>query len=394
MDELCIDALYRNTNNFKAEADQFNRFFRFADGRGINNTSGFRPKSRVGGATTSTECAFCVLVTNLGETEWPDAIDRETGSFIYYGDNRSPGKRINETRVGGNLLLERTYFLLHSGARSSIPPFLCFESFQGVDGMYMRFLGLAAPGATGVSGLEDLVAVWRTTDGARFQNYRGLLTILDAPIVKHAWLEDLVAGVAPADSRHCPNAWGRWVKSGRYDALRCERKVTAREKDEQLPHSDREWNVLRQVLEGLTDREFEFAAAAAIELMDRKYADVCVTRAVRDGGRDVVAKYRVGHDLHQVLLDVYIEAKRWDPESAVGVKPMMRLVSRIKHRDFGVFFTTSYFHKQVQDELIEDNHPILLMSGGDLARLLISKEIEGDALKTWLESVRQAAVHG
>ena len=45
MDELRIDALNRNTNNFKAEADQFNRFFRFADGRGINNTSGFRPKS-------------------------------------------------------------------------------------------------------------------------------------------------------------------------------------------------------------------------------------------------------------------------------------------------------------------------------------------------------------
>jgi hypothetical protein len=91
---------------------------------------------------------------------------------------------------------------------------------------------------------------------------------------------------------------------------------------------------------------------------------------VRDGGRDVIAQYRVGHELHQVLLSAFIEAKHWNPKDAVGVKPMMRLLSRIKHRDLGIFVTTSYFENQVQKELIEDRHPVILVSGGDICTAL------------------------
>ena len=58
--ELRVDASYRNTNNWKTPSDVFNRFFRFADGKGINNTSGFRPKSRARGATDITQAVFCV----------------------------------------------------------------------------------------------------------------------------------------------------------------------------------------------------------------------------------------------------------------------------------------------------------------------------------------------
>lgn len=66
--ELRVDASYRNTNDWKGPKDIFNRFFRFADGKGINNTSGFRPKSRAGGKTNIEECV-CILVTTWGETE-------------------------------------------------------------------------------------------------------------------------------------------------------------------------------------------------------------------------------------------------------------------------------------------------------------------------------------
>jgi hypothetical protein len=120
-------------------------------------------------------------------------------------------------------------------------------------------------------------------------------------------------------------------------------------------------------------------------MMDDRFVNPQVTPAVRDGGRDVIAQYRVGHDLHQVLLSASVEAKLWNPRQAVGVKPMMRLLSRLKHRDMGVFVTTSFFERQVQQELIEDGHPVILVSGGDIARLLISREIEGGTLERWLE---------
>ena len=69
----------------------------------------------------------------------------------------------------------------------------------------------------------------------------------------------------------------------------------------------------------------------------------------------------------------------------------MRLISRIRQRDFGIFVTTSYFDVQVQAELIEDGHPIVLISGADLSRLLISRDLEGAALERWLLEVKVAA---
>lgn len=71
---------------------------------------------------------------------------------------------------------------------------------------------------------------------------------------------------------------------------------------------------------------------------------------------------------------------------------MSRLISRIKHRDIGVFVTTSCFNKQVQQELIEDNHPIILVSGGDIARVLVANELNVPAkMDAWLESIKQHA---
>ncbi|MCM2574437.1 restriction endonuclease [Achromobacter xylosoxidans] len=384
MPHLRVDASYRNTNNWNLPVDEFGKFFRFADGRGIKNIGGFRPKSKASGSTRITDCCFCVLVTNLGETEWPDALNSETGAFIYYGDNRSPGEIVNRTHVGGNSLLESVFAKVHSGQRQGIPPFLCFQSFGAAEGMYMRFLGLAAPGGPAASGLEDLVAVWRIKGNERFQNYRALFSILAADTVSHEWLEDLVRGVAPAESSHCPLAWKVWVNRGRYDLLKCERTVRARTKEEQAPRCARESAVLSALCSSLTPRQFEFAAAALVTMMDERFVNLQVTPAVRDGGRDVIAQYRVGHDLHQILLSASVEAKLWNPRQAVGVKPMMRLLSRLKHRDMGVFITTSFFERQVQQELIEDKQPVILVSGGDIARVLISRDIEGEALVRWL----------
>lgn len=388
MKTLFVDAVYRSTNNPTMPQDEFDALFRFSDGRGINNTSGFRPKSKAGESTAITDCCFCVIVTNYGEVEWPDSLDLDTGQFTYYGDNRQPGKALTETRVGGNLLLEKVFTDLHDGRRSDIPPFLCFEKFKGADGVYMRFLGLAVPGAPGVSSLDDLVAIWKRRGSQRFQNYRAIFTILDESSIERSWLDEIVAGRPPIEAEGCPPAFVEWVKTGIYRPLCTQSESIPRSKLDQLPKSKREWDVLNSVLT-LTNREFEYAAKKLVELMDPRYRDARVTREVQDGGRDVLAVYYVGHDSHSVALEVSVEAKRWKPDSPVGVKPMMRLISRLKHRDFGIFITTSYFQKQVQQELIEDGHPVVLVAGGDIARMLIAKEIEGEVLERWLHEIRE-----
>lgn len=315
--ELQIDADYRNTNNWKNPDDVFNRFFRFSDGKGVNNTSGFRPKSKSGKNTEITDCGFCILVTNFSESEWPDYIDRENGIFIYYGDNRSAGKQLEDTPVGGNRLLSSTFSNLHTNKRDKIPPFLCFEKVAADNGTYMKFLGLACPGAQEVSALNDLVAVWRVKDDCRFQNYRATFTILKEEKISKAWLEDIVAGIPTSQSVHCPKTWKLWVKTGIYSPLKCIRQLEPRSKKHQLPATKMEHDVLNK-LYNLTDREFEFAAAHIVQLMDRRFTDLIVTQAVRDGGRDVICNYRVGHSFHQVSLNAFIEAKKWNPKTAVG----------------------------------------------------------------------------
>jgi hypothetical protein len=140
----------------------------------------------------------------------------------------------------------------------------------------------------------------------------------------------------------------------------------------------------------LNDRQFEFAAAEIVKLMDERFSEFTVTPRVRDRGRDAIGSYRVGHDQHQVLLDAIVEAKRWSTSHSVGVKPMSRLISRLKHRDIGVFVTTSYFNPQVQEELLEDWHPIILVSGGDIAKILMARDVHVPGkLEAWLGEIQK-----
>lgn len=389
--ELVIDELLRNHSNPTHPDAEFQRFFTIK--KGINNAAGFRVVAREklakkSGRKSAADLAFVVLVTTFGENEWPDALDLETGQLVYYGDNRHPGKETNKTSLGGNALLDDVYERLHRGDRASIPPFLLFQSIK-IDGKAnMKFLGVAAPGADGLTASDDLVSVWRIKDQSRFTNKKARMTVLRAGSLSRAWLVDLVAGVGGAESVHAPQAWTRWVQSGFYEALEAQKARVPRDKKAQLPLDAFEREILRTLFEELSDREFEYAAAELVKLMDERFIELEVTPRSKDGGRDVVGHYRVGHDLHQLRLSVFVEAKRWNENHGVGVKPMSRLISRIKHRDLGVFITTSYFESQVQEELIDDKHPVLLISGGDIARLLAAKGFAKGELRKWIAQVR------
>lgn len=393
-DEIAIDELLRNHNSPRNPEAEFQRFFTIE--KGINNAAGFRVVAKSGipakaGRKRASDLAFVVLVTTFGESEWPDTLDLETGHFTYYGDNRHPGTDTNKTSLGGNSLLDDVYDLLHRGERASLPPLLIFQSLKVDRKAHMKFLGLAAPGADGLTASDDLVSVWRIKDRSRFTNKKARMTVLRAPRITRKWLIDLVHGVPSIESPHCPDEWRHWVRTGFYQALEAQKPRIPREKKHQMPLDSFEKQILRTLFEELDDREFEYAAAELVKLMDERFIELEVTPKSRDGGRDVIGLYRVGHDQHQLRLSVFVEAKRWNPSQGVGVKPVSRLISRIKHRDLGVFITTSYFDKQVQRELIDDNHPVLLVSGGDIARLLALKGLSKGQLKEWVEQIRSRA---
>jgi restriction endonuclease Mrr len=57
------------------------------------------------------------------------------------------------------------------------------------------------------------------------------------------------------------------------------------------------------------------------------------------------------------------------------VKETSRLVSRLKHREFGVLVTTSALDRQAYEEIRNDQHPIVVISGRDIAEILISSGV-------------------
>ena len=74
-------------------------------------------------------------------------------------------------------------------------------------------------------------------------------------------------------------------------------------------------------------------------------------------------------------------------KSRVGVKEMSRLISRLKHREFGVLVTTSAVDKQAYDEIRNDGHPIVVLSGQDIADVLIAAGINTlPKLNNWIHA--------
>lgn len=66
---------------------------------------------------------------------------------------------------------------------------------------------------------------------------------------------------------------------------------------------------------------------------------------------------------------------------------MSRLISRIRYRQFGVMLTTSFVDKKAYQEVIEDGHPILIISANDIAHILRSNSITSENISEWLVSL-------
>ena len=82
--------------------------------------------------------------------------DPYTGVFTYFGDNRSPGRVLDDTPRSGNLLLSRVFARAHGepAGRAKVPPFLLFDKPGG--GRDVRFRGLLAPGSDRSAGRKTL----------------------------------------------------------------------------------------------------------------------------------------------------------------------------------------------------------------------------------------------
>jgi len=325
----------------------------------------------------------------LVNVDWPDRLDSESGTFTYYGDNRTPGGELHSTPLRGNRILRDIYALLHNKSRHAIPPIFVFT--KGGMGKDVCFRGLAVPGAIGVPPTGDLVAVWKSTDGKRFQNYRALFTLLDTPVVRREWLEAIVRG----DPRvGAPPSWLDFLDMGRYRPLVAEPTRRYRTPREQLPVDDSGVNVLSTIVEYFhAHPQCPYALeACALERAKRSLVGVVsaeLTRPWRDGGRDAMGLFEIGEPPSGIRVEFALEAKCMSPSpsNSCGVRQVSRLLSRLRHRQFGIFVTTSCLGTQAYQELVEDQHPVVVIAGQDIVRTLRQTGLSTvEDISAWLKA--------
>ena len=123
--------------------------------------------------------------------------------------------------------------------------------------------------------------------------------------------------------------------------------------------------------------------------MDTNIVDVNVTRPYKDGGFDASGRYKIFDNADNlVYADFYLQAKCYQLSNGVATRDTSRLISRIKNRQFGIMFTTSYVANQAYEEILTDGHPIVIINGKNIIDYLFDEfELKTlEKLIQWLES--------
>ncbi|MDQ0017157.1 hypothetical protein J2W23_005566 [Variovorax boronicumulans] len=385
--DLVVDAIYEGGSAGNTGSDPISKLL-----PGVGNLGGFRASG------SGVKKKFVVLYSSGEEGDWPDRLDLNTGQFVYYGDNRTPGHDLHDTAKRGNLLLKAAFEKAHGDAtkRAELPPFFVFtKTPTAKSSRSVQFKGLAVPGFPGLPMTEDLVAVWKTTSGERFQNYRAVFTVLNAATIPRAWIDSLIS--QESASATAPSTWRSWVESGAYSPLTSEPTKVIRTESEQTPDTPLKAAILERVWTHFKDSPlaFESFAARIYQLTDRRVIIDEITRGSVDGGRDAIGRYLLGLSGDPVYAEFALEAKCYRPASngvtanTVGVRETARLISRIRHRQFGILVTTSVIARQAYEEVRSDRHPIVFICGRDIADILIQagyssiKRVD-ELLKEWL----------
>jgi hypothetical protein len=84
--DLIIDAVYEGGQTKDTGSDAISKVM-----PGSGNRGGFRA------AGTGDDKKFVVLYTSGEDGDWPDDLDLNTGQFVYFGDNKTPGHELHDT---------------------------------------------------------------------------------------------------------------------------------------------------------------------------------------------------------------------------------------------------------------------------------------------------------
>ena len=327
-------------------------------------------------------------------TPWHDVFDVQNGHVRYFGDSKAGSAKGAAEELGNAALLDQL-----TRHRSSTPedrqqavPLLLFRavSRDGADKGFREFCGL------GLLERAERVVQWDEKSRSSFANYVYDITILDLSAedehLDWSWINARGALGAEAALLRAPKAWRLWVAQGDR-ALPTIRRRAAKgriaTKASQLPVSGSvEDKVLMLIYKAFDGKKHYFETLASqvtgrlLGTSGNQYFHGWITKASGDQGIDYVSRMDVGSGAARVKLVILGQAKCIDPRgTSISAGDLARVVARLRRGWIGAYVTTGTYSRAAQEELLNDEYPVLLVDGRILAeqvRLLASETCGGN----------------
>ena len=343
------------------------------------------------------------------ETPWDDVFDAEVGHIRYFGDNKPRRKPDGSwsLKEAGQATGNRVLSLLHQvhqspleEVRRAAPPLLFFRAVPAP----RRTKGQIEFQGYGLIDRIGMVSQFHPQSGLYFSNFVFDFTVLqlddEATGFNWEWINARRSASTSDDAclKVAPAAWKAWVKGGTAVLEKVRRRVSRlalKNSVEQLPSpGSAEEAILSGIMafygspahpnensderttalgKSVPDSKARFEALAELiaervmQTPDKRYSPRWITRGSGDGGVDFVGRLTVGRGFSAVDIVVLGQAKCEGSSSATGVAQVARTVARLQRGWLGIYVTTSHFSLQVQQEVIEDGYPIVLVPGREVA---------------------------
>jgi hypothetical protein len=333
-------------------------------------------------------------------TPWQDVFDVDNGLIRYFGDNKSASAA--ELSPGNKVLLEQ--FRLHTSPnpsdRSLAAPVIFFqrEEVEGRKKGNVRFQGV------GVLQKVELITQFQKDIGY-FTNYVFEFVVLslsnENETLDWEWITARRdASANPIDiAKLAPSSYSAWLKVGQLSLDKNRRKVRRFKivkSSDQLPiPGTKESKALETIYKYFHGKKHKFEILASkivagiVSEGGAVYKQGWVTQASSDMGVDFVGRLDVGHGFSQVRIVVLGQAKCEKPSNGTSALDIARTVARLKRGWIGAYVTTSFFTDRSQLEIMEDDYPLMTVSGGELAKEALKQQLADGfpTLEAYLDSV-------
>lgn len=340
------------------------------------------------------------------ESPWQDRFDTDRGYARYFGDNKSDK---DPSEAPGNKSLLEQFSLHNSGLRNErlkAAPILLFRSVS---------IGSRIKGNRLFEGLALIKSAERITqfqpDIGYFTNYVFEFIVLNLSkendTFDWSWISarretnvDLEKSLKLA-----PESWSNWIEDGDLQVPSLRRQVIKHQsvpKSEQLPDGkSREFKCLMEIYNHYSQHKHGFEILASkvvanhLSRTSSAYLEGWITRGSGDGGVDFVGRLDLGSGFSKVKVIVLGQAKCENPSKPTSGVHISRTVARLKRGWIGAYVTTSFFSEPMQREIMEDQYPLLMINGLELAReVLILLERSGmNSLTDYLKEIDSEYIH-